>query len=124
MDITHALPRWTFRLVADDGTDYGVVDARNPIDPRWNGEVLHWETGPRGNYLSFVRPDKCAQRVQLWESGAFVVAIENPAHDPLGSRVRGTGTWSLVAPATVPEPRPIAAAAPAPVVRRGVGRPR
>lgn len=126
VDITHALPRWAFRLVADDGTDYGIVDARNPIDPRWNGEVLHRETGPRGNYLSFVRPDKRAQRVQLRESGAFVVAIEDPAHEALGSRVRGVGTWTLVAPATVPEPLPLetVAAVVAPAVRRGVGRPR
>lgn len=110
MDITHTLPRGVYRLVSRSGADFGLLDARNPLDPRWNGEPLHRETWWRGDYLSFVRADKMAQRVQIHDTGEFAVAVDDPSKDHLGFRQIGTGTWTLVPQADpTPEPPPLKA---------------
>lgn len=95
VDITHCLPRGVYRLQGH-GKDWGTLDARNPLDPRWDGRRLHFETHPYcGDTLGYVDDTKTIMRVRVTDDGQFAVSRELPTEYNSVRRKIGSGTWTV-----------------------------
>lgn len=83
-----------------------TIDARNPIDPRWDGVPVHFETHfAAGETLGRPGIDKSVLRLSVDDGGTFAVTTEDPTRYNSVREPVAVGVWTRATdPTSFPEP--------------------